>query len=143
MSFATLALICMAGVLGPLLALPRGGYVPVVIGELVAGLVLGPTGANRLHAHDKTFTLLAQIGFALIMFVVGSHIPVRDPRMGAALRVGALRAVGVGVLVGAGVEVGPVGVDGGDGGGPDGVTCTCAVGTGVAVAGVGCIKPDI
>jgi len=38
-------------------------------------------------------------------------------------------AVGVGVLVGAGVEVGPVGVDGGDGGGPDGVTCTCAVGT--------------
>jgi len=80
MSFATLALICMAGVLGPLLALPRGGYVPVVIGELVAGLVLGPTGANRLHAHDKTFTLLAQIGFALIMFVVGSHVPVRDPR---------------------------------------------------------------
>jgi len=101
MSFATLALICMAGVLGPLLALPRGGYVPVVIGELVAGLVLGPTGANRLHAHDKTFTLLAQIGFALIMFVVGSHVPVRDPRMGAALRVGALRAVGVGVLAAA------------------------------------------
>jgi Kef-type K+ transport system membrane component KefB len=98
MSFATLALICMAGVLGPVLALPRGGYVPVVIGELLAGLALGPTGVNRLHAQDKTFTLLAQIGFALIMFVVGTHVPVRDPRMGTAIRVGLLRAIGVGVL---------------------------------------------
>jgi hypothetical protein len=37
MSFEILALTCLAGVAGPLLAWPRHGYVPVVIGELVAG----------------------------------------------------------------------------------------------------------
>jgi Kef-type K+ transport system membrane component KefB len=97
-SFAMLALICLAGVVGPVLAWPRHGYVPVVIGELAAGLALGPTALNRLHAQDKTFAFLAQIGFALIMFVVGSQVPVRDPRLMAALRTGALRAVGVGVV---------------------------------------------
>jgi Kef-type K+ transport system membrane component KefB len=98
MSFATLALVCAAGVFGPLLAWPRHGYVPVVIGELVAGMALGPTAFNRLHAQEKTFAFLAQIGFALVMFVVGSHVPVRDPRLTAALRIAALRAVGVGLV---------------------------------------------
>ncbi len=93
-----LALVCLAGVIGPLLAWPRHSYVPVVIGELVAGLALGPTALNRLHAQDKTFAFLAQIGFALIMFVVGSHVPVRDPRLTAALRTGVLRAAGVGLV---------------------------------------------
>jgi Kef-type K+ transport system membrane component KefB len=98
MSFATLALICLVGTVGPLLALPRRWYVPVVIGELSAGLVLGPTGVNRLHAQDATFSFLAQIGFALVMFVVGSQVPVRDPSLHAALRIGLLRAIGVGLV---------------------------------------------
>ena len=98
MSFATLALISLVAIVGPLLALPRRWHLPVMLGELAAGIVLGPTGSGRLQAHNETFTFLADIGFALIMFVVGSQVPVRDGSLRAALRIGALRAAGVGVL---------------------------------------------
>jgi Kef-type K+ transport system membrane component KefB len=98
MSFATLAVISLVAIVGPLLALPRRWHLPVVLGELVAGIALGPTGSNRLQAHNETFTFLADIGFALIMFVVGSQVPVRDGSLRTALRIGVLRAVGVGFL---------------------------------------------
>jgi Kef-type K+ transport system membrane component KefB len=98
MSFATLALISLVAIVGPLLALPRWGHLPVMLGELAAGIVLGPTVSDRLQANNATFTFLADIGFALIMFVVGSQVPVRDDRLHAALPIGVLRAVGVGVL---------------------------------------------
>jgi Kef-type K+ transport system membrane component KefB len=97
-SFTTLAVISLAALLGPLLALPRSWHVPVVAGELAAGIVLGPTGLGYLHPDDPTFALLADIGFALVMFVAGSHVPVRDPRLRAGLRTGAARAVCVGAL---------------------------------------------
>jgi len=98
MDFATLALISLVGVLGPLLALPRRWNLPVVLGELVAGIALGRTGFDVLHAGNGTFTFLADIGFALIMFVAGSHVPVRDPNLSAGLRLGVLRAVAVGAV---------------------------------------------
>lgn len=98
MDFATLALISLVGVLGPLLALPRRWRLPVVLGELVAGIVLGHTGFDVLHAGNGTFTFLADIGFALIMFVAGSHVPVRDPNLRAGLRLGVLRAVAIGAV---------------------------------------------
>ena len=98
MSFAALALVIAIGLLGPLLALPRPWRLPVVLGELLAGIAFGRTGFGALDASDQTFTFLANVGFALVMFVAGSHIPVRDPRLGTALRVGALRAVAVGAI---------------------------------------------
>ena len=98
MSFATLAVISLVAIVGPLLALPRRWHLPIILGELAAGIVLGATGSGRLHADNETFTFLADIGFALIMFVVGAQVPVRDRRLRAALRIGVLRAVGVGLL---------------------------------------------
>jgi Kef-type K+ transport system membrane component KefB len=98
MDFATLALISLVGVLGPLLALPRRWHLPVVLGELVAGIVLGHTGIDVLHAGNATFTFLADIGFALIMFVAGSQVPMRDPNLRAGLRLGVVRAVAVGAV---------------------------------------------
>jgi Kef-type K+ transport system membrane component KefB len=98
MTFATLALIVVIGVLGPLLALPKQWHLPVVIGELVAGIAFGATGFDRLHASNPTFTLLADIGFGLVMFVAGSHVPVRDASMKTALRTGLLRAIGIGIV---------------------------------------------
>ena len=97
MSFASLALVAAVAVLGPLLALPRRWNLPVVLGELAGGVALGPTGFDVLRAHNDTFTFLADIGFALVMFVAGSHVPIRDERLRGALRTGALRALGVGV----------------------------------------------
>src|SRR5580765_6983719 len=98
MTLQALALIGLAGLFGPLVALPRAGIVPLVIGELAAGLALGTTGARVLHAGNSTFTFLADIGFALIMFVAGTHVPVRDPRLRGALSTGLVRAVAVGVF---------------------------------------------
>jgi Kef-type K+ transport system membrane component KefB len=95
MTFTTLALITTVGIAGPLLALPRQWHLPVVLGELVAGILLGPTGSSTLHASDPSFTLLADIGFALVMFVAGSHVPIRDPAIIRSLRTGGLRAIGI------------------------------------------------
>lgn len=98
MDFATLALVGLIGVLGPLLAVPQRWHLPVVLGELLAGIAFGQTGLRHLHPSDATFTLMADIGFALVMFVAGSHVPVRDPALRPALQIGVLRAVGVGVV---------------------------------------------
>lgn len=93
MSLALLALISVAGLAGPLLALSRRWGLPVVVGELLAGVALGPTALGLLDAADPTFTFLADVGFALVMFVAGSHVPIRDPALGKALGVGFLRAL--------------------------------------------------
>jgi Kef-type K+ transport system membrane component KefB len=97
-SFATLALIGSIALLGPLLALPPRWHLPVLIGELAAGVAFGDTGLRVLHAGNGTFTFLADIGFGLIMFVAGSRVPVRDPRLRSQLKVGAIRAVGIGAV---------------------------------------------
>ncbi len=95
--FHTLALLTAVGLAGPLLAsLPRL-RIPVIVGELVAGLVLGETGFGVVDGANPTFQLFANIGFALVMFVVGTHVPVRDPQM----RTQVPRALARSVLVGA------------------------------------------
>ncbi|MEP7016602.1 MAG: cation:proton antiporter [Actinomycetota bacterium] len=101
MDFTVLAVIVLAGLVGPLLALPLDWHVPVVVGELLMGILLGGTGLGYLNASNQTFSFLAEIGFGLVMFVVGTHVPVRDVRLRRSLGRGAARAV----LVGAGSAV--------------------------------------
>jgi Kef-type K+ transport system membrane component KefB len=96
--FPTLALVAVIGLAGPLLAaVPRMG-VPVVVGELVAGIVVGRTGFGIVDPDNATFMLLANIGFALVMFVVGTHVPVHDASLRTALPKALLRAVLVGAV---------------------------------------------
>ncbi len=95
MNFAQLSLICLVALLGPVLALTKAARVPVVIGELVVGLVLGATGFRTLDSADPTFGFLAEIGFALVMFIAGSHVPVRDPALRTGGAKGIARALGV------------------------------------------------
>lgn len=96
--FHTLALLAVIGLAGPLLAsLPRF-RVPVVIGELIAGLVIGKTGFGIVDHTDPTFMLLANIGFALVMFVVGTHVPVRNTTLRSAIPKALLRAVAIGAV---------------------------------------------
>jgi Kef-type K+ transport system membrane component KefB len=104
-TFASLALVCLVGIFGPLLAVPERWHVPVVVGELAAGFGLGATGLRVLHASNPTFTFLADMGFALVMFVAGSRVPVRDAQLRSALRTGVLRALLVGLLAAASGEV--------------------------------------
>jgi Kef-type K+ transport system membrane component KefB len=94
-SFGVLALIVLAGLAGPLLGAGRNAFVPVVIGEILAGVIVGRTGLDAVDPTNPTMQFLGDVGFAMLMFTVGAHIPLRDPRLGASLRSGALAAGGV------------------------------------------------
>lgn len=104
--FDTLALLAVVGMAGPLLGSLPLLRIPVVIGELAAGLVIGKTGFGIVDPANPTFTLLADIGFALVMFVVGTHVPIHDAALRSALPRAVARAVLVGVVAtGLGVGV--------------------------------------
>lgn len=96
--FSTLALVAVVGMAGPLLASVPRLRIPVVIGELAVGLLIGRTGFGIVDATDPTFTLLADIGFALVMFVVGTHVPIREVTLRSSIPGAALRAVLVGAV---------------------------------------------
>jgi Kef-type K+ transport system membrane component KefB len=98
MSFSLLALVVLVGLLGPLLAGRESWHLPAVVGELLGGLLVGASGLRLLDSGEPTFTVLADVGFALVMFVVGSNVPVRDATVRRALRRGLVGAVLVGVL---------------------------------------------
>jgi len=100
-SFSTLALVVLVGLCGPLLALRCSWGIPVAVGELVAGMIIGSSGFGLIDAKNPTLTVLANIGFGLTMFVVGSHVPLRDHAIRAALGKGAIGAVVVGVVAAA------------------------------------------
>lgn len=106
MTFLSLALIAVVALAGPLLALPVRWRLPVVLGELLAGIAIGRSGLALVDPSDPTFSLLANIGFALMMFVAGTHVPVRDPQIRSALGKGSRRAAAAGaaaVAVGTGI----------------------------------------
>jgi Kef-type K+ transport system membrane component KefB len=96
--FDTLALLVVIGMAGPLLTMIPRLAVPVIVGELAAGMLIGKTGFDIVDTTDPTFVLLANIGFALVMFVVGTHVPVRDTSLRAGVPKAILRAVLVGVV---------------------------------------------
>jgi Kef-type K+ transport system membrane component KefB len=98
MSFALLAVIGVAALAGPLLALTPGARLPTILGELGIGVVLGPSALGVIRPADATLSFLATIGFALVMFVAGTHVPVRHIIDGRDLRTGAGRAAMVGGL---------------------------------------------
>jgi Kef-type K+ transport system membrane component KefB len=91
-SLGSLALIVTAGLAGPLLAASRRAFVPVVVGEICAGIVLGRSGFDVIHADNAAISFLAEAGFAMLMLTVGMHVPLRDGRLRRALRPGALAA---------------------------------------------------
>ncbi|OBK44609.1 cation:proton antiporter [Mycobacterium sp. 1081908.1] len=96
--FHSLALLTAIGFAGPLLASVPRLRIPVVIGELAAGLIVGKTGFGVIDDANPTLQLLANIGFALVMFVVGTHVPVRDPALRSAAPRALVRAVVIGAV---------------------------------------------
>lgn len=98
MSFGLLALLCAVAMLGPILSLNHTMHIPVVIGELLVGMILGQSGLRIVDSNNEVLAFLAQIGFALVMFVAGTHVPLRQPAMLKGLTKGMLRALCVCVL---------------------------------------------
>ena len=78
MTIWLLGALIFAGLAGPLLRAPKRLGLPVAIGELLIGGVLGNSGFHKIPAADPTLTLLATVGFALLMFTAGSHIDYRS-----------------------------------------------------------------
>jgi Kef-type K+ transport system membrane component KefB len=93
-----LAGLIAVSLIGPLLAAPRRFQIPIVIGEIAVGVLLGNTGFRWVHPADPTLTFLAQAGFALVMLIAGSHVPVANPALRHALGRGLALASGIGVL---------------------------------------------
>ena len=92
MNFGVLALIVLAGLAGPLLGAGRSVFVPLVIGEILGGVVIGRTGLDAVDTTDPTVLFLSDLGFAMLMFTVGAHVPLRDRRLPASLRSGGVAA---------------------------------------------------
>ncbi|MDQ4503037.1 cation:proton antiporter [Sinomonas sp. ASV322] len=93
MSFIELSLICLVALVGPLLAAKRMWHLPLVLGELLAGVIVGRSLLGWVNADNETLKFLADMGFALMMFVSGTHVPVRDRTIRTAIGRGALRVV--------------------------------------------------
>ena len=95
--FAQLTILVLAGLAGPLLAFGRRGLIPVVIGELVAGFVLGRTGFGVVNSATQPLPVLSAIGFAMLMFSAGTHVDIGSPaiRQGFARGLLALSVVAV------------------------------------------------
>ncbi len=98
MSFGILAVIVLAGLGGPLLAMSERHFVPVVVGEILAGILVGPAVLGIVDPHQPTAVFLSEVGFAMLMLTVGMHLPLRDRRLAMALRGGAVLAALVALL---------------------------------------------
>ena len=110
MSFGTLALIGICGLCGPLLSVAGRGAIPAVIGEILAGVIIGRTGLRIIDTSNTTLAFLSDIGFAMLMFSAGMSVPLHDERVRASIGRGTLCAGVVGVLaVGAGLVVSLIG----------------------------------
>lgn len=93
MSFGALALVMAAALAGPALAGASGFRVPVVAGELVAGVVIGVSGFGWVDAGEPALAFLGQVGFAVLMLIAGTHLPLRTPGLRGSLKQGAAATV--------------------------------------------------
>lgn len=105
--FRQLTLLGAAGLIGPILSSGRRSLIPVVMGELAAGAIIGKTGFELLEPHASVFPVFYSVGFATLMMTAGTHVDVRSPaiRTGAAKGAMAL-AVVLAVVLAASVPLG-------------------------------------
>jgi Kef-type K+ transport system membrane component KefB len=97
-SLGVLALIAAVGLLGPVLASLSNNLIPIVVGEIAAGAILGTSGTGSIDPTQPTLELLSDVGFATLMFSVGMRVPLHDRRLRSALGQGGLAALAVAAL---------------------------------------------
>jgi len=105
--FTALALVVLAGLLGPLLAAGRRPRIPVLVGELIGGILLGRSALHLVDPASQPFPAFAALGFALLMFESGTEIDLsarmlRDTavRAGLAFLGTLLVAIPLGLVIG-------------------------------------------
>jgi Kef-type K+ transport system membrane component KefB/Trk K+ transport system NAD-binding subunit len=72
-SFIPLLLVVFLAFLVPVL-ISRFRRIPVVVGEILAGIIVGPSALGLVNGHEPALELLAEIGFAFLMFLSGLEI---------------------------------------------------------------------
>ncbi len=74
-SFAPLLIVIFLAFAIPLL-LTRAKrlMIPVVVGEIVAGILVGRSGLRWVQHHDPVLDLLSEVGFVFLMFLAGLEI---------------------------------------------------------------------
>jgi Kef-type K+ transport system membrane component KefB len=104
--YTAFALVVLAGLLGPLLADGKRPRIPVLVGELIGGIVLGRTGLHVIDPGAQPFPAVASLGFAMLMLESGIEIDiasrmVRDTavRAGLAFLGTLLVAIPAGLLI--------------------------------------------
>src|SRR3984893_3545780 len=109
--YTDLAVVVLAGLLGPLLASGRRLRVPVLVGELIGGILLGRTALHLIAPASQPFPVFASLGFAMLMLESGTEIDLgskllRDSavRAGLAFLCTLLVAGPVGLLIGVSVR---------------------------------------
>jgi Kef-type K+ transport system membrane component KefB len=98
MSLGTLALIGLCGLAGPLVSVAGRGAVPAVVGEILAGVLIGRTGLRAIDPSNATLSFLTEVGFVMLMFSVGMTVPLREQRLRASLQRGTVAAAFAGAL---------------------------------------------
>ncbi|MBV9101086.1 MAG: cation:proton antiporter [Candidatus Dormibacteraeota bacterium] len=93
--FVLLTVLVLAGLAGPLLSFGARGLVPAVIGELIAGFVLGRTGFGVIDPSLQPLPAFSALGFAMLMLSAGTHVDIGSP----AIRQGLIRGLLAFVIV--------------------------------------------
>lgn len=75
LSFAPLLLVIFLAFLVPV-TLSRFKHLrlPIVVGEILAGILIGRSGLGWVNSHDPVLDLLAEFGFVFLMFLSGMEI---------------------------------------------------------------------
>src|SRR5919106_764335 len=81
-SFAPLLVVVMLAFLVPLLLSSVRGRlaIPIVVGEIVAGMIVGRSGFGWVLPDNGALSLLKELGFVLLMFLSGMEIDFRSLR---------------------------------------------------------------
>ena len=81
-SFAPLLIVVMLALLVPLLlsSVRKQLAVPIVVGEMIAGMIVGNSGFGWVVPENGALELLKELGFVLLMFLSGMEIDFRSLR---------------------------------------------------------------
>ena len=110
--YSTLLVLVIAGLAGPVLSAWKRPLVPVVVGELLAGIVLGRTGAGWIDPTNGAMPAFYGLGFGLLMVTAGQHVDIASPGFRASLAT-AIRLFVVVVIVAVQVGVAITAIAGG------------------------------
>lgn len=81
-SFAPLLIVVMLALLVPLLlsSVRKRLAIPIVVGEIIAGMIVGNSGLGWVVPENGALELLKELGFVLLMFLSGMEIDFRSLR---------------------------------------------------------------